>query len=327
MTYIDLREKPDWFLDISPHGKVPVLSVGGRPLFESNAIAEFLDEMVPPRLHPEDPFKRARNRAWTDFVPDFSASLGGVYYAGDDTALANGIEVARGRLARLEEALARERGNDGPYFNGAELCLVDAAYAPFLRRYAFVETRLGCGLLDEFPLVQAWSDCAGRGRAGHRFGRGHLRARVRPCPAPARGDGRAAVRAGVGRGRLNRPSTRAAAGPGGDDGPEHRKPEPPAPRHPARGTVPRGDGCSSGSERAGRTAGARSGTGRFAPSNPCRRSRFPSPGLPARLSIDARPRRFDVDLTQPARESRPVGRPRSSPRRYAPPGSRRRRRW
>ena len=158
VTYINLREKPDWFLDISPHGKVPVLSVGGRPLFESNAIAEFLDEMVPPRLHPEDSFKRARNRAWTDFVPDFAAALGGVYYAGDDTALANGIEVARGRLARLEEALARERGNDGPYFNGAELCLVDAAYAPFLRRYAFVETRLGCGLLNEFPLVQAWSD-------------------------------------------------------------------------------------------------------------------------------------------------------------------------
>ena len=158
VTYINLREKPDWFLAISPHGKVPVLSVDGRPLFESNAIAEFLDEMVPPRLHPEDPFKRARNRAWTDFVPDFSAGLGGVYYARDKAALANGSEVARGRLAKLEEALANERGNDGPYFNGAELCLVDAAYAPFLQRYAFVETRLGCGLLNEFPLVQAWSD-------------------------------------------------------------------------------------------------------------------------------------------------------------------------
>ena len=158
VTYINLREKPDWFLEISPHGKVPVLSVGGRPLFESNAIAEYLDEMVPPRLHPEDPFKRARNRAWTDFVPDFSTALGGVYYAADDTALARGMKVARGRLAKLEEAIAKERDNDGPYFNGAELCLVDAAYAPFLQRYALVETRLGCGLLREFPLVQAWSD-------------------------------------------------------------------------------------------------------------------------------------------------------------------------
>ena len=158
VTYINLREKPDWFLEISPHGKVPVLSVGGQPLFESNAIAEFLDEMVPPRLHPEDPIKRARNRAWTDFVPDFSAALGGVYYAADEAALASGMEVARGRLAKLEAAIATERGNDGPYFNGPELCLVDAAYAPFLQRYALVETRLGCGLLGEFPLVQAWGD-------------------------------------------------------------------------------------------------------------------------------------------------------------------------
>ncbi len=43
VTYINLQEKPDWFLDISPHGKVPVLSVDGVPLFESNAIAEYLD--------------------------------------------------------------------------------------------------------------------------------------------------------------------------------------------------------------------------------------------------------------------------------------------
>ncbi len=158
VTYINLREKPDWFLEISPHGKVPVLSVGGKPLFESNAIAEFLDETAPPRLHPEDPVKRARNRAWTDFVPDFSADFGRVYYAADEAALAKGMDAARGRLARLEEAIAKERDNDGPYFNGPELCLVDAACAPFFQRYSLVEARLGCGLLREFPLVQAWSD-------------------------------------------------------------------------------------------------------------------------------------------------------------------------
>ena len=76
VTYINLREKPDWFLEISPHGKVPVLKVDDDVLFESNAIAEYLDEAVEPTLHPKDPIKRARNRAWTDFVPDFSKLLG-----------------------------------------------------------------------------------------------------------------------------------------------------------------------------------------------------------------------------------------------------------
>jgi glutathione S-transferase len=72
VTYIDLQNEPDWFLDMSPHGKVPVLQVDGAVLFESNAIAEYLDETLEPRLHPQDPIKRAQNRAWTDFLPTFA---------------------------------------------------------------------------------------------------------------------------------------------------------------------------------------------------------------------------------------------------------------
>lgn len=158
VTYINLREKPDWFLEISPHGKVPVLSVDEEVLFESNAIAEFLDETVAPRLHPEDPIKRARNRAWTDFVPDFAKALSGVYYTKTKDEMEKGLEAAPKRVSRLEEAIAKERGNDGPYFNGDTLCLVDAAYAPFLQRFAFVERVLQTGLLKQFPLVQAWSE-------------------------------------------------------------------------------------------------------------------------------------------------------------------------
>ena len=158
-TYIDLRDKPDWFLKISPHGKVPVLSVDDVPLFESNAIAEYLDETVAPRLHPEDPLKRARNRAWTDFVPDFSKAMSGVYYAASEEAMKEGLKAAPTALGRVERALAEERGNDGPYFNGDRLSLVDAAYAPFLQRFGLVERRLKSGLLDGFPLVRAWSEC------------------------------------------------------------------------------------------------------------------------------------------------------------------------
>ncbi len=154
VTYINLREKPDWFLEISPHGKVPVLVVDGEPLFESNAIAEFLDETVAPRLHPEDPIKRARNRAWTDFIADFTGGLSGIYYTKTREEMEAGLEAAPKRLAKLEQAIAQERGNDGPYFNGAQISLVDAAYAPFLQRFAMVEETLQTGLLDDFPLVK-----------------------------------------------------------------------------------------------------------------------------------------------------------------------------
>ena len=68
------------------------------------------------------------------------------------------VAEAPKRLQRLETALAGERGNDGPYFNGAELSLVDAAYAPFLQRYTFVDQVLHNDVLKDFPLVQAWRD-------------------------------------------------------------------------------------------------------------------------------------------------------------------------
>jgi glutathione S-transferase len=158
VTYINLRDKPYWFLKISPHGKVPVLLVDDQPLFESNAIAEFLDEMVTPQLHPADPIKRARNRAWTDFTPTFAANLNSVTYAKSKEALPDSVAAARKVLDRLEDALKNERQEDGPYFNGPHLSLVDAAYAPFLQRFNIAEQVLKTRLLEEFPNVKAWSE-------------------------------------------------------------------------------------------------------------------------------------------------------------------------
>jgi glutathione S-transferase len=157
-TYINLRQKPDWFLKISPHGKVPVLKVNDHRLFESNAIAEYLDEVIVPRLHPADPLARARHRAWTDFTPDFAKSLSGIYYTKTKDEMEAALKAAPERLVKVEEAIAEERGDKGPFFSGADLCLVDAAYAPFLQRFALVDAKLHTGLLKAFPLLQAWSN-------------------------------------------------------------------------------------------------------------------------------------------------------------------------
>lgn len=160
VTYVNLQDRPDWFVEMSPHGKVPLLKVGDTVLFESNAIAEFLEETLEPHLHPADPIKRAQNRAWTDFLPTFAwgPGLNNLSYVGSRDDLPNALEIARKRLQPLEAAIARERGNDGPYFNGDKLCLVDAAYGPFFQRFAIAEKALQTGVLDEFPLVKAWSE-------------------------------------------------------------------------------------------------------------------------------------------------------------------------
>jgi glutathione S-transferase len=156
VTYINLRDKPDWFLEVSPHGKVSVLQVDDVALFESNAIAEYLDEVVEPRLHPVDPLVRARHRAWTDFVPTFASGLS-VYYGKTADEIKRREKVAHQRLAKLTEALQTDAAA-GPFFGGDELCLVDAAYAPFLQRFMLAERWLQTGLLQSYPLVAAWAD-------------------------------------------------------------------------------------------------------------------------------------------------------------------------
>ena len=66
IEYIDLKNKPAWFLDISPTGQVPVLiTENGQSLFESDAIVEYIDEITPPLQENLTPEQRATNRAWS----------------------------------------------------------------------------------------------------------------------------------------------------------------------------------------------------------------------------------------------------------------------
>ena len=168
LSHIDPDNRPDWFLAISPHKKVPVLRIDDRlSLFESNAIAEYLDETIAPRLHPADPMARAVNRAWTDYVPSFAEAVTAVAYAEDeaeyDAAAAN-IPVP---FERLEKAL--EKQSAGPFFNGADYSLVDAAYAPFLQRYAFLDRVKRLGHIENFPRLKAWSEALLSRESTHSF--------------------------------------------------------------------------------------------------------------------------------------------------------------
>ena len=55
----------------------------------------------------------------------------------------------------MEKAL--EKQASGPFFNGARYSLVDAAYAPFLQRYVFLDRVKKLGHMEKFPRLRAWS--------------------------------------------------------------------------------------------------------------------------------------------------------------------------
>jgi glutathione S-transferase len=166
--HIDPDKRPDWFLAISPHKKVPVLRIDEKvSLFESNAIAEYLDETTEPRLHPNDPVLRAINRAWTDYVPTFANLVTAGAYADDEASYKASAENIPMAFERLELALAKQTA--GPFFNGAKYSLVDAAYAPFLQRYFFLDRIKPIGIIENFPRLRAWAQALINRPSTHSF--------------------------------------------------------------------------------------------------------------------------------------------------------------
>lgn len=156
VKYIDLSQKPDWFLAQSPRGRVPILNVNNTVLFESQAICEYLDETQgATRLAPADAVERARDRAWFAFssedllVPLFQAMI-----TDDREKYSAKRDQVLGRLARLD----REKSGDWLSGNGSRFGLADVALAPLFTRFALLRRINGYDWLSAFPRLRAWSD-------------------------------------------------------------------------------------------------------------------------------------------------------------------------
>ncbi|QLG89366.1 glutathione S-transferase family protein [Chitinibacter bivalviorum] len=148
---IDLANKPDWFLRISPLGKTPLLLVDDQPIFESAVICEYLDETIAPALHPQDPIQKAQHRGWIEFASATLNSIAGFYTAPDAATLAAKADEIRSKLATLESAL-----NRAPFFAGEQLSLVDAAFGPVFRYFEVFEQIADFDFFAATPKVQAW---------------------------------------------------------------------------------------------------------------------------------------------------------------------------
>lgn len=154
--YIDLANKPDWFLKISPLGKVPLLRIpqdGGEAiLFESSVICEYLEETQRgPKLHPADPLTRARHRGWMEFGSSILSDL----WIYETTQDAETLETKRNTLKAKFATVEAELG-DGPYFAGAMFSLVDAVFAPIFRYFDVFDGLSNMGIFDGLPRVSAW---------------------------------------------------------------------------------------------------------------------------------------------------------------------------
>ncbi len=155
VTLVDLANPPEWFQEKSPTGRVPLLIVDRKTvLFESAVINEYLDEISSPPLSVKDPLRKALERGWVEYGSALLGAMYGMVYQEDAAALENEIQEFFSDLVRVEGVLSPS----GPYFRGADLSLVDTAWAPIFARLEATPKLWNHAAWASMPRTRAWAE-------------------------------------------------------------------------------------------------------------------------------------------------------------------------
>jgi glutathione S-transferase len=154
---VDLSNKSEEFLSVSPYGKVPVLAVNGTSLYESNVVNEYLNEVYEaPRLLPENPEQRALARSWMAFADDYFFPFIFRIRMGSQRGFSE--EQVQEAKEKLRDSLSRlERQLDGKEYLVGEYTLADIAHAGNFHRLRELAER-GDVPLQKYPNVAAWME-------------------------------------------------------------------------------------------------------------------------------------------------------------------------
>jgi glutathione S-transferase len=156
IEYIDLADKPAWFLALSPTGKVPLLRVhddDGQEtvLFESAVINEYVDEASGGSLLPRDPLRKAQQRAMIEFASLALADAWRLSVTTDAAELDKSRAELVRKLGRFESHVV------GPLYAGQDFSLLDSAVIPLLLRCGWMlEVMPELDLFAGLPKVAAW---------------------------------------------------------------------------------------------------------------------------------------------------------------------------
>ncbi|XP_016149706.1 glutathione S-transferase omega-1-like isoform X1 [Sinocyclocheilus grahami] len=153
---INLKDKPDWFLEKNPSGTVPVLETSsGQVIYESPITCEYLDEAYPEKkLLPSDPLERAQQRMLLDHyskvIPYFyKISMG--KKRGEDVSAAE-VEFTE-KVSQLHEYLAKKKTK---YFGGDSITMIDYLIWPWFERAEMMGVK---HCLANTPELRKWIEC------------------------------------------------------------------------------------------------------------------------------------------------------------------------
>lgn len=153
---------PDWYRDHNPFGRIPAFEHDGLALYETSAIARYVDEAFAGQaLQPEDAKLRAtmnqiigivdsyayRTLVWNIYVETVSKPAEGGKT--DEALVADALPIAVTCLAELTRLK-----HDGDWLVGATLTLADLYLAPVFAY--FTKAAAAEPLLASHPALLAW---------------------------------------------------------------------------------------------------------------------------------------------------------------------------
>ncbi|MER8546698.1 glutathione S-transferase family protein [Mesorhizobium sp. M1169] len=149
---------PGWYFEHQPFGRIPAFEHDGFRLYETGAIARYVDEAFGgPALQPVEARPRARLNQITGLLDAYAyrAMVWDVAVerlektSPDEAVIANGLRQARTTLQALSSLKA-----EGPWLLGTDLTLADLHAAPIIGY--FVKVAEGQALLAEFAEIRDW---------------------------------------------------------------------------------------------------------------------------------------------------------------------------
>nr|ACG42621.1 glutathione S-transferase GSTU6 [Zea mays] len=183
----DLFHKGELLLSSNPvHKKVPVLIHHGKPICESLAVVEYVDEVWPgaaATILPADPHGRATARFWAAYIDGkLFPAWTGIMKAATEEARAEKLRETHAAVLNLEKAFAEissSSSNDGAaFFGGDSVGYLDLALGCSLPWFGALRAMLGVEIIDaaQAPLLVAWAE---------RFGETPVAKEVLPQPDEA----------------------------------------------------------------------------------------------------------------------------------------------
>jgi len=151
---LDPDNIPEDFSAISPLGNVPVLRINHtETVFESAIINDYIAQISPISMEPEDELQRAQMRAWNEYAGNCMGALMQVLQAPDKDS----FEKANKTLINKFQPLSEQLSTQGAFFNGSQWMTIDATYAPLFLRMKTLSDLFDEFLLDELPEnIQHW---------------------------------------------------------------------------------------------------------------------------------------------------------------------------